>query len=700
MIKKWQLILLAVLMITPGCKTTTRFQPKFETATGSTEHLYQNLQIQEPEISVESELQFDTGPLENFNFDDPGRFQRLSLDECISRALQESQVIRELGGTILRSPELIRSEDDPAITYTDPRVGEEAALAEFDANFSNQFLFQNNDRAFNSSFVGDQGILTQDLATNITNLTKRSATGGLFQLNHQIVYDRNNTPANRFLNDASYDTFLAAEFRQPLLQGAGTTFNRIAGPNNLPGVNTGVLIARANTDISLADFELGIRNLVSDVENAYWDLYFAYRDLEAKIEARNGAFSIWENLKARSGEKGEAEILQAEEQYYLFASRVQDAIHGQLNDGTRTNNGSTGGTFRGNSGVRLAERRLRLLTGLPVNDSSLIIPSDMPVEADVVFDWAQIKTDALQYRTELRRQRWVLKRAQLNHLANKNHLLPRLDLIGRYRVRGFGNDLFGNDGFDPTVPPGIDPQNDSDAFATFLNGDLQEWEVGMDLNIPIGYRRQMAAVRNSELNFMREKKVLLEQEREIIYGLSNAVGEIDRTGSLLDVNTSRLEASKKQYRAIQQDYENDDTTIDLVLESQRRVIDAKLDYFRVQVERMLAIKSVHFEKGTILAYHNVSLTESEWKERDIRQANEREMNKSGIVDYFCPGLKISNPSSTPEIGFATDETILLSEADQKAGEQSAELGRKILNGELKDSDAPQFAKTGKKTEPE
>ncbi len=51
----------------------------------------------------------------------------------------------------------------------------------------------------------------------------------------------------------------------------------------------GVLLARVNTDISIAEFEAGVRDLVSNVENAYWDLYFAYRDLDAKITARDSA---------------------------------------------------------------------------------------------------------------------------------------------------------------------------------------------------------------------------------------------------------------------------------------------------------------------------------------------------------------------------------------------------------------------------
>ena len=54
------------------------------------------------------------------------------------------------------------------------------------------------------------------------------------------------------------------------MQGAGTTYNRNAGPNGVVGQYNGVLIARINTDISLADFENGVIRLVNDVETAYW----------------------------------------------------------------------------------------------------------------------------------------------------------------------------------------------------------------------------------------------------------------------------------------------------------------------------------------------------------------------------------------------------------------------------------------------
>ena len=133
----------------------------------------------------------------------------------------------------------------------------------------------------------------------------------------------------------------------------------------------------------------------------------------------------------------------------------------------------------------------------------------------------------------------------------------------------------------------------------------------MDASIPIGFRHQHAAVRHAELNLAREKTVLVEQKRQIVYGLSNAVGELRRAAKVRSVNQKRLEAANEQYAAILNIYQEQDTTIDLVLEAQRRVIESKLQYFQSQVEYMLAVKAIHFEQGTLFQYHNIQFGEAE-----------------------------------------------------------------------------------------
>lgn len=295
-------------------------------------------------------------------------------------------------------------------------------------------------------------------------------------------YDANNPISNTF--GSAWDSYIEGEIRQPLLQGAGTEFNRIAGPNSQPGVINGVLIDRVRTDISLAEFERSVRDLVSDVENAYWDLYFANRDLEAKIDARDKAYDIYlrtENQAKIAQSQDLSDVKQAKEQYLRFQADVIDALNGRPIDSTRTNNGSSGGTFRGNGGVRFSERRLRLIVGLPINDTSIIHPASMPTEAPVVYDWHAAIADALSLRPELRRQRWVIEHRKLELIANRNFLNPDLDVVGRYRFRGFGKDLLEYNGA-------------SNAGSSLASGDLQEWAAGVEYTVPVGFRRAHAAV--------------------------------------------------------------------------------------------------------------------------------------------------------------------------------------------------------------
>lgn len=533
----------------------------------------------------------------------------LTLEECVRQALASSKVMRDLGGTVIRSPQLAASTMDPALVYSDPLAGEEAALSVFDANlFANSFVEENN-RRFNNSFFGENGFFNQYLWTNQVGVNKRSATGGLFTFRNVTLSDNNNQNGN-VLGRQSWESFFEAEMRQPLWQGAGTEFNRLGGPGSSPGLLNGVLLARTRTDQSLIEFERAARDLVADVENAYWDLYFAYRDLEAKIQVRDIAEQTLRFEKNRN-EQGTADIAQAEEQYHRFQADVVDALNGRPVEGTRTNNGSSGGTFRQTGGVRVAERRLRLMIGYPINDGRLIQPLDNPPEAPVIYDWNQAISDALREREELKRQRWVIKQQEFELLANKNFLLPQLDVIARYRFRGFGGD--GNYAAGETKPT-----------YPFWDSDLQEWALGLEYNLPVGLRRAHAAVNNSRLALARETEILREQERLVHLGLSNAIGESKRAYESMQLQEKRLNAIVTQLNALKNKEDAAERReLDVILETHRRLLDARIRYHQSQVEYALSLRNVHFEKGTLLEYNNVILAESVSPRPAVIEARER-----------------------------------------------------------------------------
>ena len=142
----------------------------------------------------------------------------LSLQDAIQMALQNSEVLRNLGGTVVTAPQGSPTQIDPALTDLNPLGGTQAALAAFDASVSSQLFWQKNDLPQNFS---PQGLppeiadllgvfaFNQTLGTNINQIQKRTATGATFALRSNIVYDRNNRPNRK--DESDFSGFLEAE---------------------------------------------------------------------------------------------------------------------------------------------------------------------------------------------------------------------------------------------------------------------------------------------------------------------------------------------------------------------------------------------------------------------------------------------------------------------------------------------------------
>ena len=591
-----------------GCTSSKQRQMTWKEKDDSSIYDSTSLALEEPVLETQDPFDLaGTAPPITIRDDKPDEddFLPMRLEEVVQTALKNSRILRDLGGQVLKAPSLARSIHDPSITETDARFGVEATLSAFDAQLTSNGYFQKNNRALNNVFFGGgTRLLQQDANIYQTALTKKTAIGSTVSLTSNTAYDSNNAPGNEFFS--SWNQNIEAQVRQPLLQGGGIDYNRIIGPLGIAGLPSGVLLARINTDASLADFEVGVRNFVSDVENAYWDLYYAYRDLDAKMAARDAALETWrrvEALHAQGRRGGEAQQeAQAREQHFRLQEEVQNALTGRQIEGTRTSSGSSGGTFRGTGGVHVCERRLRLMMGLPISDGKLIRPADEPMMAKAAFEWEVILAEALTRRPELRKQKWVVKNREMYLLGTQNFLLPQLDAIGLYRMRGFGKDLFDN-------PEDRVSGIFSSAWANLASAKFQEWQLGFEFSMPLGFRKGHVAVRNAELQVARERAILNEQERQIVVDLSNAVAEMDRAHEVLKTNDNRRVAAKQQLAAIRAIDEQTPQMLYIELDAQRRLADAEANYYRSLVEYEIAIKNVHYEKGSILEYNGIFLSE-------------------------------------------------------------------------------------------
>ena len=606
------------------------------------------IQIEYPDVQTESldEVTKTKSPitLSKPDFDKPWD---LTLQEAVQTALRNSKVIRNLGSVtpfgfadgLSGRTAGATTVYDPAIFETDPRSGVLAALAEFDAQFTTSMFWQKSDRPQNVS-TSEFGFVPfnyqQDQGQIDMSLSKKAATGTQFSLRNQTIYDQNNRGFGRALPSDWY-TAIEGEVNHPLLRGNGTMVNRIP-----------LLLARINTDVSVAMFESAVRNMVLDIENTYWDLYTAYRNLEAAKIARDSAQVTWKIAyeKMVGGiETAQAEA-QAQEQYFFFQAQVETAWNDLLK----------------------AEQSMRWLMGLSPTDGRVIRPSDEPAQAKVVFDWQQSHEEALIRSVELRQQKWSIKRRELELKLARHNTLPQVNLVAMYRWLGYGDQLIGSrNGLDFVAP-------NSNAVEGLTSGNYQEFRVRIHIRPPkLGARAEFAALRNAELNLKRDVARLEDMELNTSHLLTTAMKGLDYTHRQAQLHYNRWAISKKEVDSAVALYRGGKTTLDQVLQSQRRHAQAQTDYYRALGSYSKAIADVHYRKGSLLNYNDIHLSEGQWPDKAYDDAMERARQRDAgrYMDYGFtrPGVISSGVASEEDVNLDPQPQIADPDVQEKPLEQ-------------------------------
>jgi len=594
-----------------GCRPQ---QPLFLGETGRWQHhssITRATDIEIPNVNVRSlpEVCHTRAPLTLDN-PDPDAMWDLTLEEAIHITLKNSTVIRTLTGVsftqggvggvpgaLLGGGGQARTVFDPALMESDPRFGQEAALAAFDAQFRTGLRYERNAQA--------RG---RDAGTFHTGISKYTAPGTQFYASHNHRIDRPESRLPGGRDGTWHGSSFEVGFQHPLLRGSGIEFNRIAGPGGTPGVYGGVAVARINTDMSLTDFEIATRNLVADVERAYWNLYYAYHRLESVRSGRNAAYMTWHQTRVHyeeSTRRGSAQNLaQAERNYFEFRRQVELA----------QNN-----LFR-------AETAMRYIMGLTASDGRLIRPIDDPITAPIALEWHNVLCEALFRSPELRRQRWAVKQRELEYRASRNFLLPQLDLDGGYRIGGHGPNMMGRDS----------------AYSPLGGGNNYGSWIGLTLSTPLGFRREQAGVQHAQFSLARARAILREQELELTHQLGDSFREISLAYQLMQTTLSSYQAAKNEVRAVQVTYDEGMTTLDQVLNAQRWLSEAETAYYSAVIDYNLAIMTLHFRKGSLLEYNNICLAEGEWPGKAYfdarRRARERDAGRYFNYGMTLPGI--------------------------------------------------------------
>lgn len=662
-IYRWAAIIQIGLVLFTGCHPTQPFFVKRDESLAN--YLAQSMDIEYADVHVESlpEVTQAQVPLGAGHI--PTEFRDLTLEDCISMALQNAKMLPVTNGSnqqtgsssaalLSANPGQIPSVYDPAVLATtgntqplavdnqgnrqNPRGsiranqvgGVEDALSEFDAQFSALFGYNTTDRPRN---VGPGNVFNPQFfqavdANSQAALSKRLATGTIVSARFTTIYSRNNIPAPGLGRNvpSDYTTALEAQFTQPLLRGRGTLVNRIP-----------VVLARINEDIALHDFEANIRNLVQHVEHAYWDLYCGYRALEASQIAQESALDLWRVAKERSlnGDTPPEAEAQAAALYHQFKSQVHTSLYGS--------------TVPGNDprGLYGREQILREKIGWSATDGILIRPIDIPTDARIHFEWCDVHAEALTRNTELRRHKWAIKQRELELISARNQILPQLDLTAFYRWLGVGDELATADRNGISFPnPG------SSAFEELTGGDYQE--VGMRLEFtpqPIGKRRALGNIQNAYIQMKKFQEELLKKEEALVHELSFAWRNLDSTFTSIQDYRDQWAANEREIKIYNDKIEGDvgelSQLLDNLLRAEERRSRAQLLYYQAICEYNKTIVNIHYLKGSLLDLNSIALEEGAWVDKAYWDAEERASERaSGTYfdyGYTRPGVVSNGP---------------------------------------------------------
>ena len=632
----WSTLLMASLSI--GCSPT---KPLYLNDVGDlSTYMEQATKVEYPDVEPPT-LDEVTQTYQPMTVLDPDftSYLDLTLEDAISYALSNSKVIRGYGTPSLQGTRVSPGQDGlangpaaAATTYNiairesepgfigtpgqlpglatistntalDGNQGVESALADFDAQLTSSFTFTKTDEPRNSDInILNSNIFQQDQLQWQTQVAKKTANGTQIFFRNVNQWTENNNPvipAGLQAIDSFYRASIEAEIRQPLLRGRGAFINRMP-----------IVISRISTDQEIANLEATLQNMVTNVEIRYWDLYCAYRGLDAAKNGRDAALETWRIVKDQYDEGAEVNIqqlAQASEQYHFFEAQVIDAYNTVLD----------------------AEGKLRYLFGWASTDGRFVRPIDEPVMAPVEFDWCTSLCEALSYRPELRQERWEVKKRELALAFSKNGLLPELNVTFLYRWLGLGN-RFGTAGDNNGFP---DP--DSAALNELFGGDFQELQFGGNLGVPIGFRRELANVRNAQLKLAREIARVEDMELDITKELSESMRALAANQLIMLSSFNRWKDTTIEEEHFERLQDAGVETLDVALDAQRRRSQAEVAFYTAMCEYNKVIALIHRRKGTILPYSGVHFNEGPWPGKAYIDAREhaRRRGASEQINY-------------------------------------------------------------------
>ena len=466
----------------------------------------------------------------------------VTLPECFQQALQNNldlQIERISPALSLADLDIARAGYDPVFTFSSQH-SYSLSGGGLDANKLAIPSSRSDSDTFSSGFSGNGPIgMTYNLSGNVSESYGRSV--------------------------APFDTSsgsISLSLTQPLLKNFlfDTTRWNIA-------------VAKNRLKYSELRLRFQIMNVLSAVEQAYYDLIFSRENVKVQEQALQLARQLFEDNKRRVeiGTMARLDEKQAESQ---VAAREADLTSARNSLATAQNNLK-----------KLITANYRGLHDAPLDPTEVL--TALPTSLDLQQSWDK----GMSQRPDLLQSRLDLERQGLNVKYYKNQRLPEVDLTGRGGHGASGNAV----------------REFSDAFGDFRKGDKPFYTVGASITVPLENKAARQRYKQSKLSADQLLLDLKKLEEGILV-------QIDESVNLVRSNFDRVESTRKARAyaeaallAEQQKLGAGKSTSFVVLQLQRDLTSARSEEIRALADYNKALSQLHLNEGTTLERNKINV---------------------------------------------------------------------------------------------
>jgi len=376
-----------------------------------------------------------------------------------------------------------------------------------------------------------------------------------------------NRPLSPVRQQSFYQNDLTLSLTQPLLRDFGAAANMAR-----------ITIARNDYRISLLDFRDKLEVQLQKVEETYWKLVLAQREIRIQEKLLDDTKTMLDLLVNRMGARIDVSQVQVSQTEATLQQRNVDLVRQRYQI------------------VEFSAQLKALMNDpdLPVPSQIQLVATDDPVEDPINFELVDQIETGLQNRLELMQQSLRIDSASTVVKAAENNVLPKLDITAQAGLEGLGF-------------------NFNDALKSQSNTDFITYGLGFQFEVPIGNRQARAIYQRTLLQRQQaidQWKLTSENvAQDVVVALNN-----QRQAWHILVATRRAKFSAEdaleQINAREQAQEPlTPTFIELKLSRQAAVADAERQSVQAAVAYNVALEALEKAKGTLLRYNNVVMKE-------------------------------------------------------------------------------------------